>query len=76
MREGSNFLAWACTIARYEALHVARTNKRVVVPLDADVLELLHSESSAVDDLETQIDRLKECLQRLTPRARELVMLR
>jgi RNA polymerase sigma-70 factor (ECF subfamily) len=74
--EGSNFLAWACTIARYEALHFARTNKRVVVPLDADVLELLHAESPTVDHLESQIDRLKECLQKLTPRARELVMLR
>jgi RNA polymerase sigma-70 factor (ECF subfamily) len=74
--EGSNFLAWACTIARYEALHFARANKRAAVPLDADVLELLHSESPTVDFLETQIDRLKECLQKLTPRARELVMLR
>lgn len=74
--EGSNFMAWACAIARYEALHFARTSKRRSVLLDADVLELLHSESSAVDHLELQIDRLKECLQRLTPRARELVMLR
>jgi RNA polymerase sigma-70 factor (ECF subfamily) len=74
--EGSNFLAWVCTIARYEALHFARTNKRAAVLLDTDVLELLHSESPTVDHLESQINRLKDCLQRLAPRARELVMLR
>lgn len=74
--EGSNFLAWACTIARYEALHLARTNERRMIPLDADLLEILHAEPPMVDHLEFQIDRMKECLQRLAPRARELVMLR
>ncbi len=74
--DGTNFLAWACAIARYEALHLARSNQRVIVPLDADVLEMLQAEPPAVDHLEQQIERLKECLQRLSPRSRELVMLR
>jgi RNA polymerase sigma-70 factor (ECF subfamily) len=75
-REGTEFLPWVCAIARYEALHLARANKRGAVPLEADVLELLHRETPRVSELETQIDRLKECLNRLSPRARELVMLR
>lgn len=74
--EGTKFLPWACAIARYEALHLARSNKRGFVPLDADVLELLHTEQPRVDKLESQIDLLKKCLYRLSPRARELVLLR
>lgn len=74
--EGTDFLPWVCAIARYEALHLARSNKRGVIPLDADVIELLHTEQPRISELESQIDRLKECLKRLSPRARELVMLR
>lgn len=75
-REGTEFLPWVCAIARYEALHLARSNKRGAIPLDSDVIELLHFEQPRVSELELQIDLLKECLKRLPPRARELVMLR
>lgn len=74
--EGTNFFAWVCTIVRYEALHYARSSKKRMMPLDEEVMELLHNEAPTPDNLETQIERLKECLKRLSPRARELIMLR
>jgi RNA polymerase sigma-70 factor, ECF subfamily len=74
--EGTNFLAWGCAIVRYEALHYARSSKKRMMPLDEEVMELLHNEAPPPDNLETQIERLKECLKRLSPRARELIMLR
>lgn len=74
--EGTNFFAWACAIVRYEALHYARAGKKRVVPLDGDILELLHSEETHPSNLDTHIDRLTECLRRLSPRSRELIMLR
>jgi RNA polymerase sigma-70 factor (ECF subfamily) len=74
--EGTNFLAWGCAIVRYEALNYARSRKKRMVPLDEDVVELLHSESPPLDGLDARIERLRECLKRLSPRARELIMLR
>lgn len=74
--DGTNFFAWVCAIVRYEALHYARSSKKRMLPLDEDVIELLHCESPPLDNLDAQIERLKECLKRLSPRARELIMLR
>jgi RNA polymerase sigma-70 factor (ECF subfamily) len=74
--EGTNFLAWGCAIVRYEALHYARSSKKRMLPLDEDIVELLHCESPPLDNLDAQIERLKECLKRLSPRSRELIMLR
>jgi RNA polymerase sigma-70 factor, ECF subfamily len=74
--EGTSFLAWGCAIVRYEALHYARSSKKRMLPLDEDVIELLHCESLPLDNLDAQIERLKECLKRLSPRSRELIILR
>lgn len=71
---GTNFLAWACTIARYETLRFQRASTRRVARLDEDVVELLHG---AVENdersHETRLAALRQCLSRLAPRARELI---
>jgi len=71
---GTDFLAWVCTVARYETLHFQRTRARRTGRLDEDVIELLHA-GEAVDESEWQrrIDALRRCLGRLAPRAKELV---
>jgi len=74
--DGTNFMAWACAIARYETLRHQRSTKGRGVSLNADVLEMLREEGPVDDDLLLQIDRLKDCLKRLPPRTSELVLLR
>ena len=71
---GTNFFAWVCTVARYETLHFQRTRARQKARLDEDVIELLHA-AQAVDESEWQqrVDALRRCLDRLAPRAKELV---
>ncbi|KPK46519.1 MAG: hypothetical protein AMK72_09725, partial [Planctomycetes bacterium SM23_25] len=71
---GTDFLAWACTVARYETLHFQRTRARRTARLDEDVIELLHA-GEVVDESEWQqrVDSLRRCLSRLAPRAAELV---
>jgi RNA polymerase sigma-70 factor (ECF subfamily) len=71
---GTDFLAWVCTVARYETLHFQRTRARRVARLDGDVIELLYA-GEAVDESEWQhrVDSLRRCLSRLAPRAKELV---
>ena len=71
---GTDFLAWACTVARYETLHFQRTRGRRAARLDEDVIELVYADE-AVDESEWQqrVDALRRCLGRLAPRAEELV---
>ncbi len=71
---GTDFLAWVCTVARYETLHFQRTRARRTACLDADVIELLHA-AEAVKEAEWQhrVDVLRRCLGRLAPRAKELI---
>jgi RNA polymerase sigma-70 factor (ECF subfamily) len=71
---GTDFLAWVCTVARYETLHFQRTRARRTARLGEDVIELLYA-AEAVDESEWQhrIDALRHCLGHLAPRAEELV---
>ena len=71
---GTNFFAWACSVARFETLHFQRTRARRHARLDEDVLELLYP-AEAVDESEWQqrVEDLRRCLDRLAPRAKELV---
>ena len=71
---GTDFLAWACTVARYETLHFQRTHARRTARLDEDVIELLYA-TEPVDESAWQhrVEALRRCLGRLAPRAKELV---
>jgi RNA polymerase sigma-70 factor (ECF subfamily) len=71
---GTDFFAWVCTVARYETLHFQRTRARRTGHLDEDVIELLHA-AEPVDESRWQqrVDALRRCLDRLAPRAKELV---
>lgn len=75
--QGTNFLAWVCTVARYNTLHFQRTRARRVARLDEDVLELLYGEDLPNEACEHEQEMLlQKCLSRLAPRAREIVWLR
>jgi RNA polymerase sigma-70 factor (ECF subfamily) len=71
---GTDFLAWVCTVARYETLHFQRTRGRRAARLDEDVIEFLYADQT-VDESEWQhrVDALRRCLGHLAPRAAELV---
>jgi len=74
---GTDFLGWACTVARYETLNFQRTRARRVERLDEDVVELLHA--GGVPDeagFQRRMAALQRCIGRLAPRARELVWMR
>jgi len=70
----TDFLAWVSTVARYEALHFQRTRARRAGRLDEDVIELLHA-TEVMDGSEWQdrVEALRRCLNRLAPRARDLI---
>jgi len=71
---GTDFLKWACSIARFKTMEARATSKNVRALSDS-TLELLASAPTAmVDDVRT--DLLKQCLVRLSPKAREAIHLR
>lgn len=74
--EGSNFMAWAATIARFEALRHLRTRSRDRLVFSDGVCELLADE--AANDggaFEREQRALERCLARLGEAPRDLLLL-
>jgi RNA polymerase sigma-70 factor (ECF subfamily) len=77
---GTNFRAWALTIARFQVMaHLRVLKQRRWVTLDDDVAELLadeleeHADSGLIDK---RIEALTTCLGKLRPEDHELLMQR
>ncbi|HEX4264625.1 MAG TPA: sigma-70 family RNA polymerase sigma factor [Verrucomicrobiae bacterium] len=74
-QEGTNFFAWACTIARYKLLELLRRRARSQA-LSEEVIEALCAVETehAFDDSRVAI--LQQCLEQLAPKARQMMFLR
>lgn len=73
---GSNFMAWAAAIARFEAMRNLRTRNREHARFADDVLDLLTDESvDAADDLERERGALARCVEKLGPAQQDLLRL-
>ncbi|MEX2186490.1 MAG: sigma-70 family RNA polymerase sigma factor [Pirellulales bacterium] len=73
-REGGDFKAWACGIARFKALAWMRDKGRDRLVLDNDVVDLIADQSLAGEpQLERQRLALEACLKKITPAERELI---
>lgn len=75
-RDG-NFLAWVRGIARNKVLEHYRRQRKTPLPFDEELLTLLTESADSADKLlERRREVLAKCLERLAPRAREIVDLR
>jgi RNA polymerase sigma-70 factor (ECF subfamily) len=75
-RPGTNFMAWACTIARFKVLEAIRTHTRDQQFLPPDLIELLAAEAPSGDDHETLMKHLDSCIRQLTGSLRRVIDLR
>ncbi len=74
---GSNFLAWACTVARNKILNFRRKKKAGANQLSDQALSNVLSESKAIFDYnQERMQALKSCLLKLKEKDRQLVSLR
>lgn len=74
---GTNFLAWARSIARLKVLEQLRAQQNVPHALDPETLEvLLLAAEEAEDRWDERREALAHCLKQLAPRAREILELR
>lgn len=74
-REGTNFRAWACQIARYKVMsHRRKLAHRGQLAFDEDLAEMLADECGAEpEELEARMEALRKCLGRLRDPERELI---
>jgi RNA polymerase sigma-70 factor (ECF subfamily) len=73
---GTNFLAWACTIARFKVLEFRRRQNQQAARISDEAIESLCAELPKEDFFDTRLGALRDCLHRLAPRAREMIWLR
>jgi RNA polymerase sigma-70 factor (ECF subfamily) len=76
-QKGTNFRAWAWTIARYKVLQTIEKAAPVPERFAPDVLEALSAQGSAETWYsDEQLQHLAKCMEGLAPKAREAVELR
>jgi RNA polymerase sigma-70 factor (ECF subfamily) len=73
--EGTNFFAWACTIARFKLLELLRRRARSQV-LSEEVIEALCAVESEQQFDDSRLAILQHCLEQLAPKARQMMYLR
>jgi len=74
---GTNFRAWAWTIARYKTLQILEKSTPVAERFAPEVLEALAAQSTAETWFsDEQLQHLAKCMEALAPKAREAVQLR
>jgi len=73
-QEGTDFLRWAITIAKYKILSFRRNNSRIRVFFDQADMDNFQGEiMSKIDSLEEEAEFLKECLKKLSDKQKELL---
>ncbi len=75
-KPGTNFLAWACTIARYKVLEAGRSRNRLLQPLSDEVLEVLCAVVPEPEREEHELKALNACLEGLHPHSKQAMELR
>jgi RNA polymerase sigma-70 factor (ECF subfamily) len=74
---GSDFFAWSCSIARFEALRLLRSKGRDSRVFSDEFIERVADQAIEMNnDLERQHLALAECFKSLSPRQQALVQLR
>jgi RNA polymerase sigma-70 factor (ECF subfamily) len=74
-QEGTNFFAWACTIARFKLLESLRRRARSQA-LSEEVIEALCAVEPETQFDDSRLAILQQCLEQLAPKARQMMYLR
>ncbi len=73
---GTNFKAWAYSIARFKALNAVRKSARAERLLNPNTIENLAAHTEEEDDQSLRLQHLTHCITKLRGRAREAITLR
>jgi RNA polymerase sigma-70 factor (ECF subfamily) len=71
------FLRWAYAFARFEVMACRKTKQRSRLVLDDSLVEMLAAEMDAsAEEADSRLKILESCMERLSPRQRELIAAR
>ena len=72
---GTSFLAWALQIARYELNNIRKTQRRSRVQFSSQTMDMLFEQACRqVSGIDQRVGVLEECLKKLEPADRALVI--
>jgi len=72
--KGTNFIAWSFVVASFEAKNFLRSSSRSVVRFDEELFEKLAREREVdIQNDDTRLEALDECMQQLDPQSKALV---
>jgi len=74
-QEGTNFFAWGCTIARYKLMELLRRRARSQA-MSEEVIEALCAVEPEDHFDDSRLAILRNCLEHLAPKARQMMYLR
>ncbi len=75
--EGTNFLWWAITIAKYKTLSFHKRNKRMVLLFDEADMDFIQDEAvKSAESLDDEANLLKECLKKMSATQKKYISLR
>lgn len=74
--EGTNFKAWAFTIARFKVLELFKKQKRDANRVSEAALLILSEEAETLEDDNPQTDALNMCLKKLSDKTATMIELR
>ena len=72
-KPGTDFGAWACTVARYQVLTFRKKKGRERVQFTDEFLDVVAREAQSDDDTAARHHALARCVDELTPQHRELL---
>ena len=76
-KEGTDFLKWSITVAKYKILSFHRDNKRMRIVFDECDMDQIHREAlSKIESLEEESKALKSCLKKLSDKQKSLMNFR
>jgi RNA polymerase sigma-70 factor (ECF subfamily) len=74
---GTNFVAWACTIAKYKILQFRRKQGTSKLKFSDELIDLLQPQSEEVmHSMEDRIDSIKRCIKKLSKKDILLIRMR
>ena len=75
--EGTNFAAWAVSIARYRVLNFRKKQRRKEVQFSADMFDVIANRVvPMLDSMEDRLEALEKCLKKLNDNDRNLIQMR
>jgi len=76
-KAGTDFVAWAVTIAKYKVLNFRKKNKKNITGLKNETIEILQKEGSkSLNSLNNQVDVLKKCVEELSDKEKKYLRLK